>query len=153
MSKKFYIEINLKKNLFDAFGNDIKNSITGLGIAGVDNVHVSEIYLLEGDISKNEVEKLAKNLFLDNITQTMKIYSKPVKTHDKTIVEVWYKKEVTDPVSLTALKGIRDIGINKDIYVRCGKKYKIEGKLIDDDIEIICKKLLANTLVQEYFIF
>ncbi len=156
MEKIFYIEIRLKKTLFDAFGNDIKKSINEMGIMDISNVHVAEIYLLQGFFSKKDVEKIAKNLFLDSVTQTLKTYIKlkpVINIHKKTVVEVWYKKEVTDPVSLTALKGIRDMGFNRDISVKCGKKYELEGNLTKNQIEIICKKLLANTLIQEYTIF
>lgn len=150
--KNFYIEINLKKNLFDAFGNALKNSIMEMGIDDVNNAYVSEIYFLEGEILKKDVEKIAKTLLLDTVTQTLKIYNKPMKIHNKTFIEVWYKKEVTDPVSLTALKGIKDLEINKNINIKCGKKYELEGDLTPDIIEIICKKLLANTLIQNYLI-
>jgi phosphoribosylformylglycinamidine synthase len=150
MNKNFYIEIHLKKNFFDAFGDDLKKSIIEMGITGINNIYVSDIYFLQGEISKKEMEKIAKNLFLDSITQTLTIYTKPPEVHNKKIIEVWYKKQVSDPVSITALKGIKDMGINKNIQIRCGKKYQIDADIDKDITETICKKLIANTLIQDY---
>lgn len=146
----FYVEISLKKKFFDAFGNDIKNSINEIGIINVNSVRFSEVYFLQGDVSKTDVEKIAKELFLDPITQNLRIYSGPSGGKNKTVAEIWYKEGVTDPVSFTALKGIKDLGFDKKISVKCGKRYEIKGRLTKEQIETICKKILANTLIQEY---
>jgi len=146
----FYVEISLKGKFFDAFGADVKNSISEIGISGVKGVSVSEVYLLQGDISKTGVEKIAKELFLDIITQNLRVYAKPSGKKNMAVAEIWYKEGVTDPVSFTALKGIKDLGFAKNISVKCGKRYEIEGRLTRQQVETVCKKILANTLIQEY---
>lgn len=66
--------------------------------------------------------------------------------------DVFYKKGVTDAVADTVSFAAKDAGITADIKVSTGKRYYIKGKITKDDIELICERLLANRLVQDYYI-
>ncbi|HOK80514.1 MAG TPA: phosphoribosylformylglycinamidine synthase subunit PurS [bacterium] len=150
----YIVEIGLKKGLFDAFGNEVKHSIEELGINGIDSVDVYDVYMVYGDVNFSLVRRIAKELLLDPVAQTMKVYRADKNQKSSNIsVEVWYKKGVTDPVAMTAIKGIRDLGIKNDIKINCGKKYEFHTSMIDRTlIELICTKVLANTLIQDYII-
>lgn len=65
-------------------------------------------------------------------------------------VEVSYKQGVTDAVADTVKKGINDLGIKKVSYVRTVQKYIIDGNLSKEEIEKICKDLLANPVIQNF---
>jgi len=68
------------------------------------------------------------------------------------IVQVWYKKGVTDAVADTVKKGALDIGIKGIDSAKTGYEYTITGDISCENIEKICKGLLANKVVQEYVI-
>jgi phosphoribosylformylglycinamidine synthase len=65
-------------------------------------------------------------------------------------VDVWYKKGVTDTVSESVIKAVKDLGIEKEIKVKTGHRYRLYGKVSQTVLNNIAMKLLANTLVQEY---
>ncbi|MCX7706339.1 MAG: phosphoribosylformylglycinamidine synthase subunit PurS [bacterium] len=152
--KAYYVQIGLKKEFFDAFGQDVLNSIGELGMKGIEKVYVYDVYRVYGEVTLALVKKIAKELFLDPVAHEMSVYElKNEKKSGLPSIEVWYKPGVTDPVALTALKGISDLGISGDIRVSCGKKYEFKGDLITKVmLENIAKKILSNTLIQDFII-
>jgi len=154
MNKNFWIiEIFKKKNILDVFGEEIKKSINELGIFNIDEVKVSTIYKIESDTDKKKIEKIAKELLIDAVSEDFKIYRKTGKKKDYWLVEVFLKEGVTDPVGDTAKKTIIESGILKNVVVKTGKKYYIKGNLKENQVKEICEKILANTLIQNYFIY
>ena len=66
---------------------------------------------------------------------------------------MWYKQGVTDTVSQSVIKAIKDLGIKEELVVKTGKKYCFDGKNITSvKLKEITTNLLANTLIQEYLI-
>ncbi|MFN4227864.1 MAG: phosphoribosylformylglycinamidine synthase subunit PurS [Candidatus Ratteibacteria bacterium] len=152
-NKNFWIvEIYKKKNLRDVFGQDIKKSIEELGISKIEEVKVSNLYKIECKADKKKIEKIAKQLLIDNISENFKIYKKTRAKKNYWIVDVFLKDGVTDPVGETTKKTIIESKILNDVEVKTGKKYYIKGKLNQSQIKNICEKILANTLIHNYFI-
>ena len=154
MNKNYWIvEIFKKRNIRDVFGEDVKKSIEELGISDIEEVKVSNLYKIECNTEKKNIEKIAKELLIDNVSEDFLIYKKSKTKKNYWIVEVFLKEGVTDPVGETSKKTIIESGILKDVDVKTGKKYYIKGKLQEKQIKEICKKILANTLIHNYFIF
>lgn len=146
------IEVGYKPTATDAMGEGIKKDIEDLGISGVDYVKTMQVYMIDGDISESDVEMICENLLTDRITQAYEYKDSLVGQDDAGawVVEVTYKPGVTDPVGDSAVKGIRDLGISGVSSAKTGRKYIIKGSLSEKDIEVICKRLLANDVIQDY---
>ncbi len=65
-------------------------------------------------------------------------------------VEVWYKPEVTDPVENSLKKGVTDLDIAGLHTVKTGHKYIFEGSMTRDQMDRVCRELLANPVIQTY---
>ncbi len=68
---------------------------------------------------------------------------------------VTLKKEVLDPQGKVVSKTLKNMGYNNIANVRQGKFFEIELNESDNNkakkiIEEICKKLLANTIIEDY---
>tara|TARA_B100000700_G_C14875638_1_gene775523 strand:+ start:517 stop:756 length:240 start_codon:yes stop_codon:yes gene_type:complete len=68
---------------------------------------------------------------------------------------VTLKKEVLDPQGKVVGKTLKNMGYNNIVNVRQGKFFEIELNESDNNkakkvIEEICKKLLANTIIEDY---
>jgi phosphoribosylformylglycinamidine (FGAM) synthase PurS component len=148
--KKYFVEIRLRKSLFDPAGEETKRIIEEFGFTTVSQVEVSHYYAISGDITRPLVERIAKELLLDPVSQQMKVSQQNREEKGVITVDVWYKPEVTDPTVFTVLKGIRDLGISVDLSVACGKKYRIYGTLQLNEIDTLCRKVLVNTLIQNF---
>jgi len=146
------IEIGYKPNATDSMGEGIKKDIEDLGISGVDYVKTMQLYMIEGELSEADIENICKNLLTDAVTQ---YYEYKNSDHHKNdlgawMVEVSYKHGVTDTVGDSTVKGIKDLGIDKDVTVKTGKSFIIKGNLAENEIELICRRLLANEVIQNY---
>ncbi len=169
---RWKIEVGKKPNIYDHEGAGIVKDITDLGIKSVMSASVFNIYIIDGDIEQKEINYICINLLSDPITEEFSI--KPFVESDQSLIkdekevqvknvglsedkkmewciEVYFKKGVADPAGENTLKGIRDLGIKSVNSVLTAKKYILRGELFKDDIENICKKLLANVVINDYF--
>lgn len=148
------IEVGYKPTATDALGEGIKKDIEDLRISGVEYIKTIQQYMIEGELSESDIKIIGENLLTDKVTQVYE-YNRPLFVQDDTgawIVEVRYKHGVTDAVGDSTVKGIKDLGIKGVNSAKTGKKYIIKGKLSQDNIETICKRLLANEVIQNYII-
>jgi phosphoribosylformylglycinamidine synthase len=169
----FEVEIFTKEKFKNSRGELVLSDILGVGIKCVTKVRYSPLYVIDGDVSHNEVKSIACELLSDRIIETYVCRSctakDNVKSHKKDIVffdgekktlptfacstiKIWYKSNVSDPISESTLKAIRDLGILKEVKVKRVDKYYLYGKISQTVLSNIVTKLLANTLVQEYTI-
>jgi phosphoribosylformylglycinamidine synthase len=148
----FEIDIFTKKGFKDSRGEHVLSDILGIGIKCVKKVDYSPFYIIDGDINESEAKTVASELLSDKITEGFKVVSgmQEKKSKNPIIIEVLYKKGVTDTVSESVVKAIKDLGITKDVKVKTGYKYYLHGNTSQDVLDKIVVKLLANTLVQEY---
>ncbi len=147
----YRIEVKDKPGIFDAAGFGIKKDILDLGINTVRDVRFQQVYLLEGSLSEEEVQRICRELLVDEIAQDYfigEITRKRDNGKREFIVEVAYNPGVMDPVEESTLKGIKDLGIEGASSLKTAKKYVIKGKLTPAQLKIICDKLLYNKLIQ-----
>ena len=149
---KWKIEVGYKPSATDAMGEGIKKDIEDLGISGVDYVKTMQLYMIDGNLSEPDVNSICENLLADRVTQVYEYKRSLVGPDDAGawLVEVTYKPGVTDTVGDSTVKGIKDLGISDVKSAKTGKVYIIKGELSEDDMELICKRLLANDVIQNY---
>lgn len=148
--ESFVIEVINKGE--DIFGKEVEKNIKELGIFSIEKVRVSDLYKFTGNLSKEEIKKIAEDVIIDKVSNKYKIYKKRKGEKGYIIVDVWYKKGVTDTVAETTKYAVFDYGIKKKFEVLTGKKYYLKGKFTESQIKDICEKILSNTLIQDYFI-
>ncbi len=152
----FEIEIKTKKGFVDPQGKHTSSDIASIGIKDISSVEYIAVYRLDGNINRKDAEFIGKELLSDKITEdfAVKEYEDLKKKKiEKNSIEVWFKHGVTDTVSESVVKAIKDLGIKEDVIVKTGKKYRLTGKNIDENkLRKIATGLLANTLIQEYLI-
>ncbi len=145
----FRVEVSVKAALPDPRGEALKADIRDLGITAVSRVRVSDIYMLEGGLSQQELNTICRELLADPVVEEYLIGDAPlIAPSDARAVEVAYNPGVMDPVEESVKKGIRDLGITKVESIKTAKRYYLSGKLSPGDIELISNKLLVNSVVQ-----
>src|ERR1035437_5288672 len=148
----YRIEVNLKKGLPDARGAGLVKDIHDLGIPTATGVRVVDIYWFEGILSQSDLYLTGSRLLSDPITQQFKTFSgqsdagaPPAAGRQ---VEVAFNAGVTDPVEDTIANAVRDLGITGAAAVRTARRYIIDGRVSDDQLDIICSRLLVNPIIQ-----
>ena len=156
----FDIEIFTKNGFKDSRGKHVLSDIVSLGFNCVNKVGYCSLYLIDGKLLLNEAKLIASCLLSDKITESYNItkcdredsnyFFNNSIVASEAMIEVLYKKGVTDTVSSSVIKAVKDLGINKDIEVKTGHRYYLYGKLSKTVLDKIASKLLSNTLIQEY---
>ena len=150
----------------DAEGKGVQADIADLKIGKITHVRVVSVYLLEGDVSRPQVETICRQLLTDLLVQEYSIsenLSFPRKRESKKdarpakqehsgmtrehIVEIAYNPGVMDPTEMSVLKGIRDLDFNVD-SVRTARQYHIFGQASASQLQTITSRVLMNKLIQ-----
>lgn len=151
-SKTRRIAVVNRKDVVDAVGEGLRGDILDLGIAGIEGVRHVRLYALHGALSATELDRITTGLLTDPVTQEhLEIADAglPVAPGEWG-VEVWFRPGVTDAVGETALKGSRDLGVAGIESVDTGRGYILAGPLIRSQVDTICRRLLANDVIERY---
>jgi len=149
----FEISIKMKKGFSNPHSAHLAGDIEGIGVKGIKSAEYMPVYRVDSDITKKQAEIIASELLSDKITEEFSIASYNSlsdKKIDKDSIEVWFKSGVTDTVSESVVKAIKDLGIENEVTVKTGHKYTFKGEIDDKKLTKIATGLLANTLIQEY---
>jgi phosphoribosylformylglycinamidine synthase II len=145
------IEVRDKKGVYDAVAEHLKRDIKDLGFNKKLDVEYTQVYTIRGKFSKNDAERLAKEVLSDKVSQVFSLGFASPKTaprRKKTIVEIAYNPGVMDPAAESVLKAAKDTGIKGIVSAATSKKYIFTGDLTRKDISLISEKLLYNKVIQ-----
>ena len=117
-------------------------------------------FLVEGDFTEDQANRLARELFSDAVVETTVVapVGSPVLAHvppgspnglpsSRRLVHVLPKPGVTDPVAQSAMEAIKDFGIAVQA-VRTLRKYCLTG-LSDDGLQAYCRRIHANDAIEQ----
>lgn len=144
------IEVYTRDGFPDAQGKSLTHDAHDLGLHSVENIRTADIYWIEGNITRGNLEELAEELLADPIVQYYRIdgYRKGIVSPGIHAIEVTYHSGVTDPVAETALKAIKDLGVVGVRAVKTARLYLITGELSTSELELLCQRLLLNPIIQ-----
>jgi phosphoribosylformylglycinamidine synthase len=149
----YQIEVALKSQLPDPVGNGILQDVRDFGIKSVSDIRFASVYVLDAELSPHEVESITNQILADQTVHQFS-YKKPLELFKNTkhsVVTVFLKPGVMDPVEASALKAIKDLGFRVNA-VRTGRKYFLKGNISLKNINRIASKLFANEVIENIFI-
>ncbi|MCL2760949.1 MAG: phosphoribosylformylglycinamidine synthase subunit PurS, partial [Desulfuromonadales bacterium] len=150
----FRIEVALKKSVRDPRGERIKTEVEHFLNLKVANIRSIDVYLVDTDLTEEELSSVAKGPFSDPVIQEWRI-DEPLAEDFNFAVEIGFRPGVTDNVGRTAKEAIEYITGRKfrdGEAVYTAVQYLISGNLTKQDIEKITTGLLCNTLIQRFTI-
>ncbi|ASV72789.1 Phosphoribosylformylglycinamidine synthase, PurS subunit [Thermogutta terrifontis] len=137
----------------DVVAEQVRHDGLDLGIHGAWQVAAGRGYLVEGDFTHAQVQRLAEELFADPVVERFVIG----QAGDSVLLEppgpdmhpvyVLPKPGVMDPVAMSAAAAIEDFGWHARA-VRTFRKYWFSG-LSHNDLRRICQKILANDAIEQ----
>jgi len=143
---KYIVEIMLLK----PENENLVKELNLFGLKNIKRVIKNKIYSISGDIDKNKIDFIAKELLVDPIVENYKILTKIKKNPSQTIVNIWYRPEVLDVVSLYVKKGIKYLGLEEELEIHSGTQIWITPKVEEKKIKSIIEKNFMNPLIQQY---
>lgn len=137
----------------DRAGQKVALEAAELHLANNLSVAAASGYLIEGDLDRSQIDRLAANLLADRIVERTQIapvgdasLQQPPAGFQQ-LVHVLPKPGVMDPVAQSALAAIGEFGIPATA-VRTFRKYWLDG-LSPDRLKLLCNKVLANDAIEQ----
>ena len=137
----------------DLDGQRVATEARERGIAGALRVAAARGYLVQGDITAEQIDRLATGLFSDQVVESVHV----AQVGDESLCEapagceqllhVIRKPGVMDPVAQSAERAIRDMGVSVTA-VRTIRKYWISA-LSADAVDRLAMKVLANDSIEQ----
>ncbi|MGD8979242.1 MAG: phosphoribosylformylglycinamidine synthase subunit PurS, partial [candidate division WOR-3 bacterium] len=140
-SNTFRVEITRKS---DPRGDLVKEAFHSFGLVAVQEVEVSDLYYLAGDLSRDQVESIARDVLCDPVVEHFEISN---TDSGRDGFEILYNLGVTDPKEESVRKAISDIGIQVD-SIKTGNNYIIKGDFNKEQLAVCAELFLYNPLVQ-----
>ncbi|MBC7352517.1 MAG: phosphoribosylformylglycinamidine synthase subunit PurL [Thermogutta sp.] len=137
----------------DVVAEQVRHDGLDLGIHGAWQAAAGRGYLVEGDFTLAQMQRLAEELFADPVVERFvigqagdSVLLEP-PSPDMQPVYVLPKPGVMDPVAMSAAAAIEDFGWRARA-VRTFRKYWFRG-LSQNDLRRICQKILANDAIEQ----
>jgi len=146
------VDVALRDAAGDHAAREVTTGAEALGIAACTRARTAAGWLLEGELSRADVERLATVLFADPVTEAPLVAelgaARLVEPLDglPTVVHVLPKAGVTDPAGLTAQAAAAALGHR--VVVRSLRKYWLPP-LDAAAVQRLAEKLLANDAIQD----
>ncbi len=146
------IEVRPRRGQADPRGASVLRQVESLGLERrPKRIDHAAIYLIEGELSHDEVARVAEELLADPVTQIAEIHLSEAAARAKippgvAVIEVHPLPGVTDPAAESVQLAMQ-VMLGKTVTVRTGDRYDLHG--VDAKIaRAIAERLLANTVIQ-----
>ncbi len=146
------VDVSLGDPAGDHAAREVVAGAAELGIAGCTAARTAAGWLIEGDLSRADVERIAATLLADPVTEAFVVDRVGAagltagRADLATVVHVLPRPGVTDPAGLTAEQAIATLG--HTARVRSLRKYWLPA-LGDDDARRLATRLLANEAIHD----
>ena len=155
----FRIEVSSKPFFKDAIGAKIKRKIKHHLNISLEDLYFVKVYLVEGSFSEEIIRIFAESALCDPVIQTYSInehISLKLNFPFDWVLEIGYRPGVTDNEGKTAEEALsyileRPLDTNKE-GVYFARQFLIKGNISKDNVERIARDLLANELIERWFI-
>ncbi|HEY4720798.1 MAG TPA: phosphoribosylformylglycinamidine synthase subunit PurS, partial [Anaerolineae bacterium] len=129
-----------------------------LGIDRVTHIEVHDLYFIEGDLSPEDLRRLAAQLLSDPVAQTFQwrsvessgvvhLVGQDMQTF---AIETALRPGVTDPVAEQIVRCAKEIGVSGVARAATGQSFCVCGDLTEADLHTLARRLLANAVIQRY---
>jgi phosphoribosylformylglycinamidine synthase subunit PurSL len=150
------VDVTLVDSSGDHTARGVVAAAAELGVRGCDRARTAAGWLIEGRLTRDQVERLAAELFADPVTEAFVVdeATAPRLTAPAdglaTVVHVLPRTGVTDPAGLTAQEALARMG-HPQATVRSLRKYWLPA-LAPADVRLLATKSLANDAIQDVIV-
>ena len=116
-----------------------------VGVAGLTACRVTRVHHVEGALSPEQIEQLARSVLIDPVVDAAVIDG--VSPAEGRVVEVALMPGATDPDARELERAAVNLGL-PEIRVVTARRYDLIGELSDTDVATLTRRLLANDTIE-----
>lgn len=150
----YRIEVAWNASVPEGRVSNLESQMNLLGVQGVEQVRITDLYFLQGDLSDADVERICQELLTDPVVQRYRWISLPSPPLPKEagtwVVEVGLHPGVTDYTAESLLRAAHKLGILGLKAVVTATRYEFTGPLDEATVRRIAEALLCNNVIQFY---
>jgi len=145
---EYIVEIAYRPGVFNPHAERLSSEFRQAGVRRIREVHTSQIYRINGSVSRSTVDEICDGLLCDPVTQMHFVDN--VHRRLGRVVDVWFRPGVTDVVGESVMKGIRDLGYAGVEAVGSGQRVHFLGGTMDRHrARDLARQWFMNPLIQE----
>ncbi len=145
--------ILVSPNVSDPRSGGFVKDARALGFNDLRRIICHDLYFIEGQLSQEDLQRLALKLLMDPVTQSAVWDELPASRADlgpdSVILEVALRPGVTDPVASELVRAAHEIGLSGVHRAATGLRFQIEGLKVAR-LDQLAKQLLANSIIQHW---
>jgi phosphoribosylformylglycinamidine synthase len=135
-----------------ARGSDIQRSAGALGIAGLRDCRVADVYCFETALSEADLDRICGELLVDPVVGRRRTAATADHTgSDAVVVEVARRPGVTDVTARELARGATRLGIEPG-EIAAITRFELHGDLSDDDVTLLATSVLANETIEDFVV-
>ncbi len=157
------IEIHPASHLPDREAGRVYSQCRALGARSIGEVRSARSFLIEGDLSAAQVEKIAGGFLADTVVENFEshllsdgkrtnpksaLFETELGPNPKSLLNVLFKPGVTDNVADSVKRALVELGYPVSAVRTC-QKYWFNANAAGDDLKKVAAKVLANDAIQE----
>ena len=144
----WHLQIDPAAGREDGAGRQVADDAAELGLPGPWSVSASRGFLVEGDLTGDDLSRAAREVLADPIVEAFAVRraGEGSGTNGSTVVHVLPKPGVTDPEAESALALLRDLGYAVE-GVRTIRSYRLDGPA--EGLDRLVSRVLANDAVEQ----
>ncbi|MCZ6684051.1 MAG: phosphoribosylformylglycinamidine synthase subunit PurS, partial [Planctomycetota bacterium] len=151
--KRWQVHVQFADPNWDAQGVAVHRTLHGIGLENVERVAASRIFILEGDLSDDQIRRLSRELLCDPVSErfTVSRTSPCPAPENAASVEVHPRPGVMDPVADSVRLAAGDLGLSVE-RVRTARRYEILGLSDLGQLERAAARVLANDCIEHAYL-
>ena len=142
----WHLRIGPAESQIDTEGFRVSGEASTLHLPGPWKVAASRGFLLEGNLSRHQLETASRDVLVDPVVERFEIHECGAGDPSGTVVHVLRKPGVTDPEADSARSVLRDLGLDVEA-VRTIRSYRLDGPA--DGLAPLIRRVLANDAVEQ----
>ncbi len=143
------IEVSPKPGIHDPLSVALVESAHELSFAPPEGVTVSTLYILEGELDPSGVERAARELLCDPVTESYRILQGQIDAEAGAVTATVLRKPgVMDPAEASTRRALATMGLQAR-QVRTARRLVFHGQHVQADVDRLVRKTVANDVVDE----
>ncbi|RLS78463.1 MAG: phosphoribosylformylglycinamidine synthase, partial [Planctomycetota bacterium] len=137
----------------DYEGQRVLASARSQGIAGLKSVISARTFLIQGELTQDDIKRAADQLLVDSVTEQFHVRQLPASPEDisnspsQILLNVLLHPGVTDSVAENAVRALVRLNLNVTNVATC-RRYWITGNLDAAKLTQLTKKVLSNDAIE-----